>query len=179
MGNEMENNNIVAWNNSYSVGINLIDDQHRELIKLTNKLYHSCMLSRDNSRAVFMQTIRGAVDYIGYHFSTEEKVMERVGYPDFLVHRVEHADFVKTVLREVDDFQSGKKYVPQNFVYFLRDWVLTHIAVSDKKMGTYLVNLKKQGSLQNMTLKVKKVTKVEEDPEHAGQFTSSKRYIIG
>ena len=172
-------NNIVAWSNSYSVGINLIDEQHRELIRLTNKLYQSCLLSRDDSRSVFLKTIHGAVDYVGYHFSTEEKVMERVGYPELIAHRLEHTEFIKAVLREVDNFQQGRTYMPQNFVFFLRDWVLTHIAVSDKKMGAFLVMLKKSGLLQKMTLRVKTVTKVEEDPEHAGQYKSSQRYIIG
>ena len=175
----MASSNIVTWNNSYSVGINLIDDQHRELINLTNKLYHSCMEGRDNSQIVFMRTIRGAVDYVGYHFSTEEKVMERVAYPDLAVHRSQHADFIRAVLRETDDFKQGKKYAPQSLCYFLRDWVLAHIAVSDKKLGAYLIQLKKEGTLQKMTLMIKKVTTTEEDPINAGQFNSSNRYIIG
>jgi hypothetical protein len=33
---------------------------------------------------------------------------------------------------------------------------LHHIAVSDKKLGSYLVVLKRGGQLHNMTLKVKK-----------------------
>ncbi|MDR0878238.1 MAG: bacteriohemerythrin [Treponema sp.] len=151
----MTDDNIVVWHNSYSIGIPLIDEQHKELIRLTNQLFASCVAGRESSKASFMETIRGAVDYIGYHFSTEEKVMERVNYPDYLSHKKEHTKFVKEVLIEVDDFKSGRSFVPNAFVHFLKNWVLAHIAVCDKKLGEYLINLKKSGSLQGITLRVK------------------------
>jgi hemerythrin len=45
---------------------------------------------------------------------------------------------------------------PLTFVYFLRDWVLHHIAVNDRKLGDYLIYMKRSGELQKMTLMVKK-----------------------
>jgi hemerythrin len=152
----MVNNTIVVWHNSYSVGIPLIDEQHKELINLTNKLYASCIAGREYSKVSFMQTIHSAVDYIGYHFSTEEKVMERINYPDFSAHKKEHTDFVREVLGQVEDFKSGRNFAPNAFVHYLKDWVLTHIAVCDKKLGDYLIKLKKNGGLSDLTLKVKK-----------------------
>jgi hemerythrin len=151
----MAENKIVTWHTSYSVGIPLIDAQHQELINLTNALYASCMTGRESSKAVFLKTIRGAVDYIGYHFSTEEKIMERISYPEYAAHKKQHKDFVKEVLRGVDDFTSGRKFIPNAFVHYLKDWVLTHIAVTDKKLGEYLVNLKKQGGLEGISIQVK------------------------
>jgi len=129
-----------------------------ELVNLTNKLYRSCLKGRDHSKEVFMGVLRGAVDYVGYHFSTEEKIMERVNYPDIGAHKKEHADFVREVLKSVNEFSTGSTYNPLAFVKYLKDWVLTHIAVSDTAMGNYLVNLKKSGDLQNITLKVKQVS---------------------
>jgi hemerythrin len=153
----MARNEIVRWHNSYSIGIPLIDAQHQELINLTNKLYEGCMSGREASRVVFLKTIRGAVDYIGYHFSTEEKIMERVSYPyaEYIAHKQQHKDFVREVLREVDDFSSGKKFTPNAFVYFLKDWVLTHIAVTDKKLGEFLVDMKRRGGMRGMTIQIK------------------------
>jgi hemerythrin len=151
----MESNEIVRWHRSYSIGIPLIDAQHMELINLTNRLHESCMKGREASQSGFLKTVRGAVDYTGYHFSTEEKIMERIAYPGYQVHKKQHTDFVREVLREVDDFASGKKFTPNAFVYFLKDWVLTHIAVTDKKLGEYLINLKKQGGLRSMTIQIK------------------------
>jgi hemerythrin len=149
---------IVTWHKSYSVNIPLIDAQHMELVNLTNRLYRSCMTGRENTKETFMNVLRGAVDYVGYHFSTEEKVMERVSYPGYGTHKREHNTFVLDVLKAVDDLSKGVNYNPLAFVTYLKDWVLTHIAVSDTALGQYLVNLKRKGSLQNITLKVKQVS---------------------
>ena len=147
---------IVTWQNSYSVGIKLIDDQHKELVKLTNQLFNNCLAGREQSMTAFLETIHEAVDYVGYHFGTEEKVMERVNYPELAKHKSEHVDFVREVFSKVEDFTDGKVLTPLAFVYFLRDWVLNHIAVCDKKMADYLLALKRSGALHNITLKVKR-----------------------
>jgi hemerythrin-like metal-binding protein len=152
----MADDMVVQWQNSYSVGVKLIDEQHMELIRLTNKLFYNCMAGLERGNSAFIDTIHEAVDYAGYHFGTEEKVMERINYPDYTRHKQEHIDFVKQVCVKVDDFASGKMHAPIQFVYFLRDWVLHHIAVCDKKMGDYILALKRNGDLQRMTLKIKR-----------------------
>ena len=148
---------IVTWQKSYSVNIPLIDSQHMELINLTNKLYRSCLKDRNSSREVFMGVLHGAVGYVGYHFSTEEKVMERVNYPGFGAHKQQHSDFVREVLKTVEDLNKDNYVNPLNFVMYLKDWILTHIAVSDTALGKHLVDLKKGGTLAAITLKVKTV----------------------
>ena len=152
----MAKETIVTWQNSYSVGMKLIDEQHMELIKLTNKLFSSCLEGKEKSKVSFLDAIHEAVDYVGYHFGTEEKVMERVNYPAFKEHKLEHTEFVREVFTKVEEFNSGKQFAPLAFVYFLRDWVLHHIAVSDKKMGQFVLDMHRSGELQKITLKVKK-----------------------
>ena len=147
---------VVRWQNSYSVGMKIVDDQHMELIKLTNKLFTSCMAGREKSKKAFLDAVPAAVDYVGYHFSTEEKIMERINYPDFQTHKKEHMEFVRQVFSKVEEFKAGKILAPLTLVYFLRDWVLHHIAVNDKRMGDYLVAMQKSGELQKITLRVKK-----------------------
>ena len=153
----MTYNSIVNWRPSYSIGINLIDEQHKKLINLTNRLFRSCMSGQgqENSRSIFIDTLHVAVDYVGYHFGTEEKIMERVNYPQFKEHKKQHTDFVKEVFIKVDDLNSGKYPNPISFVYFLKEWVLHHIAVRDKKMGEYLLALRESGELRKITVKVK------------------------
>ena len=152
----MAEKKVVQWQNSYSVGIRLVDEQHMELIKMTNRLFANCMAGQERSRTTFLDAIHEAVDYTGYHFGTEEKIMERVNYPDYVRHKSEHIHFVREVFAKVEDFKAGRILAPITFVYFLRDWVLHHIAVNDKKLGAYLLSLRGSGELQKITLKVKK-----------------------
>jgi hemerythrin len=152
----MAKNSIVKWQNSFSVGIRLIDEQHMQLIRLTNKLFASCMAGRDQSKNTFLNVASEAINYTGYHFGVEEKIMERVNYPGFQKHKQEHANFVREVFTKMEEFKANKPRAPLGFVYFLKDWVLHHIAVNDKKLGAYLVNMYRDGSLQRITLQVKK-----------------------
>ena len=154
----MGDKRVVQWQNSYSVGVRPIDEQHMELINITNKLFSNYMSGQNKINAAFLNTIHEAVEYTRYHFGTEEKVMERINYPHYANHKREHTNFIREVLVKVDDFKTGKILAPLEFVYFLRDWVLHHIAVSDKRLGDYLLSLKQTGDLQRIVLKVKKDT---------------------
>jgi hemerythrin len=140
----MEENAFVVWDDRYSVGIPLIDDQHKELIRLTNELYKSCLAGEDAARINFMETVKGTVDYVKYHFNVEEKLLHKVRYPELAEHKKEHETFVKHILSEVQSFQGGKKFVPNVFVRYLKDWILSHIAVADRKYAAYILGLKKQ-----------------------------------
>ena len=147
---------MVKWQNSYSVGISQVDEQHKELINLTNKLFISCMDSLGSSGSTFLEVLHKVVDYVGYHFGTEEKIMKRVNYPGFLNHKREHEAFVREVFTKAEEFETKKIQTPLLFVYFLKDWVLKHIAVCDKQMGEYLKLLMKNGELHRMALQERK-----------------------
>jgi hemerythrin len=143
----MSDDILIEWDDRYSMNIQFIDDQHKELLNLTNALYKGCLAGDETARTYFMETIRGAVDYVKYHFSTEEKMLETINYPEFAHHKREHETFVKRILEDVEKFQDGKKFVPNDFVRYLKDWVLTHIAIEDKKYSEYIYDLKKKGQL--------------------------------
>jgi hemerythrin len=152
----MQETNLIEWSDRYRIGIPLIDEQHKKLIDMTNTLYMGCLEGDETAEAYFLKTIHDAVDYVRFHFTTEEQLLERINYPDMAAHKKEHENFVREILQQVQAFQEGKKFVPNVFVRYLRDWVLTHIAVSDKLYAVYLVEMKKQGVLFSLALKTQR-----------------------
>ena len=130
----------VFWDDAYSVGFEKIDNQHKELVRMTNALFEGCKQGSTSADVAFMRTIRGAVEYAQTHFYTEEKYMKQVDYPDLADHKKEHDSFVNTVLGAVKDFEAGNSE-PLALARFLKKWLLNHIAVSDKKYGPYLAGL--------------------------------------
>jgi hemerythrin len=148
------NKMLVEWGERYATKIPLIDKQHKELINLTNKLFEAC-LEGDQTAQVFKDTVRGVVDYINYHFSTEEKMLEKINYPGLTEHKKQHALLAKQVLENIRLFEEGRKFIPNSFVRTMKDWILTHIAVLDKRYVDYIVKLKKTGSLRTVLNKDK------------------------
>ena len=140
---------FVPWEDRYKLGLDIVDVQHRELIRLTNELFTDCRQGKTVADEGFQKTVKAVVEYVTVHFSTEEKIMERVSYPQIAEHIAEHRLFAKTVLVEVKNFEDGKSFVPNTFARFLREWVLNHIAITDKKIGDYIFSMKKEGLLDH------------------------------
>ncbi|GHV85809.1 hypothetical protein AGMMS50230_14170 [Spirochaetia bacterium] len=132
--------NSVFWDDAYSVGFDTIDEQHKELVRMTNLLFEGCKQGSTSADVALMKTIRSAVEYAQTHFYTEEKYMKQVNYPDLPAHKEEHTTFVSTVLQAVKEFEEGKSE-PIALARFLKQWLLNHIAGSDKKYAPYLAGL--------------------------------------
>ena len=131
----------VFWSDDYSVDFEMIDNQHKELVRMTNTLFEGCKMGSTAADFAFIKTIRGAVEYAQTHFFTEEKYMKLANYPEMAVHKQEHDSFVATVVKAVQEFEDGKSE-PIALARFLKNWLLTHIAESDKKYAPYLVDFK-------------------------------------
>jgi len=137
---------FIEWDNRYSVGIKIIDDQHKHLLELTNALHDACRShghSHEKTRQKFRESIQSAVSYVQVHFSTEEKLMDKTDYPGTNAHKLEHKKFIQKVLENIKAFEEGKTFVPNAFVRFLKDWILEHIAIQDRQMGLHFLQLKK------------------------------------
>jgi hemerythrin len=127
----------VTWSNSYSLGIKLIDDQHKWLLDFVNDLFNHATGDEAKDRAYFKEVIQKAVQYVKTHFATEEKYMLATKFPGYAEHKKAHDEFVVTIVQTVKDFEAGKRLVLKKFAYFLKDWVLSHIAVMDTQYARY------------------------------------------
>ena len=132
---------LVAWSDDFSVGNEVIDAQHKELVMLTNEFYAGCQMGGMMAKVYFMKTIQGAVLYVKTNFSTEEEIMQKAGYPEFDAHKRQHEDFVAEVTQQVQMFEKEDNPDPAEFVKYLMNWVLQHIAASDKKYVPYIAKL--------------------------------------
>ena len=131
----------VCWDEAYSVDFELIDNQHKELVRMTNTLFEGCRMGSSAADVAFMKTIRSAVEYAQTHFYTEEKYMKQANYPDLAEHKDEHESFVATVVKALKEFENGKSE-PILLARFLKKWLLNHIAQSDHKYSPYLQQFK-------------------------------------
>jgi hemerythrin len=151
--NNNDNPGVVAWDEKYAVGIELIDNQHKELFSLTNELFRACLSREETLKTVFKETMGRMVEYVRFHFSAEQELMQRIKYPDYLEHKKQHDAMVRDILEAVKGYNEGKKFVPNQFVRTLRDWILSHIAHYDKLYASFIVTQKKNGLLNDRDIK--------------------------
>jgi len=140
----------VKWSESYALGIKLIDDQHKALLDIVNDIFNHATGREREEHEYFKDVIKQAVDYVKFHFTTEEKIMISTKYKGYEEHKKNHEEFIIQVLKTAKDYESGKRLTLSKFGYFLKDWVLSHIAVMDKKYCDYfrsIATVKADGKL--------------------------------
>jgi len=131
-------NELITWSNRFACGIKKIDDQHKELVMLVNEMFNHVTGNSVQENEYFFSVIKKAIEYVKIHFATEEKIMLAAKYEGYLEHKKKHDSFVLTVARNVQDYRYGKRFTLLSFTRFLKDWVLTHIALMDKQYFDYL-----------------------------------------
>jgi len=134
----VDGENYIEWSDSYSLGIKMIDDQHKGLLDIVNDLYSHSTGNETEEMFYFKDVIHQAVDYIKNHFQVEEKLLLATKYPAYAEHKKAHDQFTLMVVTSAKDFEAGKRLVLEKFAHFLRDWILSHIALMDQDYATYL-----------------------------------------
>jgi hemerythrin len=123
----------IEWNDSYLLGIDEIDKQHKMIFKLANSI------SSKNTQAEIASSVLELYKYTRTHFSDEELIMEKVGYPDLNKHKEMHNKIINnlnaisaTQLRENDSIEKLK--------IFAMRWIAQHVMVHDKKFIIFYQN---------------------------------------
>jgi len=128
----------IKWDDSLSVNVDLIDEQHKMLIQRMKDLSDAVKSSR--GAVEIGKTLGFMIDYTEFHFSTEEKHMAELGYLGLDVHRKQHDDFKSTLNEMVMEFEEDgataqlSEWVNQ----YLINWLVDHIKSIDTKLAVFL-----------------------------------------
>ena len=128
----------IKWDDSLSVGIDLIDEQHKMLIQKIKDLSEAVAASRGLEK--ILQTLEFMIDYTEFHFGTEEKHMTELGYPEIEDHKQRHKEFVSTLNHMVEDFEEdgATEALSTSINTYLMNWLIKHIKSIDCKFGEFL-----------------------------------------
>ncbi|NPA69129.1 MAG: hemerythrin family protein [Chlorobi bacterium] len=120
---------LVTWSEIYSVGINKIDNQHKKLIELINKLFAS--LSEGNAEDIIPDIIKELTEYTQYHFKTEEDLFEEYNFPDKNEHILKHKNFIQQVEKWKDKLIQNDENLHYELMNYLKMWLIEHITGDD------------------------------------------------
>ena len=125
----------MKWQKDYNIGITVVDEQHEKLCSMLTDLETS--IKSDDVYQAMGDILKELVQYTKYHFEEEEKVMQRISYPDFEEHKKLHKDLVNEIVTILVDLKNGKEISAFELKEFLQKWLMDHILVEDKKIGEY------------------------------------------
>jgi len=129
---------FFAWVESYHTGIQRIDDQHRQLVSILNRLYESAQIGRAND--VLSGLLDELIRYADTHFVLEEELMRSSGFEELEAHRREHLALRERVVAFKESFDAGNMGLALEAGKFLKEWLSHHILTVDMQYKEHLLS---------------------------------------
>ena len=133
----------MEWTKDLSVGIDMIDNQHKELFSRINDLVDA--IKQKTCKYKIGDVVKFLDEYILFHFKEEEEYMQKYQYPEYDSHKARHTEFIENfreLKKELPKLEGGKNpgsydlSVETNQVVV--DWILDHIAKVDMEFARFL-----------------------------------------
>ncbi len=125
---------LIEWNDSFLIGIEELDHEHKVLIDDINRLHEE--LARNDKKSEIAMCLGDIHARMQAHFALEEHVMKEHKYKFFEEHKREHDKLIdrytEDMLQFLNDIGTSSRLRIENE---LIHWVLHHIITSDKKMS--------------------------------------------
>ena len=128
--------NNFDWDKKYDVGVKLFDEQHKQLLTALNDIYKA-MQNKDDKLAL-AQIINNLRQYAQEHLSVEEACLLKNSYPEYEEHVKQHKIFKEKLAGFCEDFNSDKFLLHFELAVFLKNWILNHIMLVDRKYTDFL-----------------------------------------
>jgi hemerythrin len=125
------------WDDSLSVGVDLIDEQHKMLLNRLSELSEAVDQRLGSGQIV--RTLSFLSEYVDFHFGTEEKHMTANDYPGYEGHKAAHEEFKATLARLSEDFEEegATTGLAESINTLLINWFLKHILAVDQELGRF------------------------------------------
>ncbi|GMR16113.1 MAG: hemerythrin family protein [Gammaproteobacteria bacterium] len=128
----------ITWDESLTVDVQDIDEDHRKLVELYNLLSHS--VDEGCSAEYIDAVLDEMISFTIWHFRHEERLMLLYKYQDIAAHKAEHCDLVDSA-RELQQKFHEKKMLTEEDIDYLESWLTVHILGHDMRLGFYLLEV--------------------------------------
>jgi hemerythrin-like metal-binding protein len=128
---------LFRWRDNLSVGVPVLDRDHKHLIQLLNRLHF--MVFAGDDRGAIADIIAELVHYTQGHFEREETMMQACAFPGFEPHREMH----RRMVEQLEEFADAHKADPAGFdakafYDLVADWLLLHVMTEDIKIKPFI-----------------------------------------
>ena len=131
---------MLEWDDKYSVGMSMIDEEHKKLIGILNKAIFA--KGHNSNPEELREVLSEMTRYALTHFNTEEIYMKEFKYPEYQDHKEEHRGFSTEIIAYLHKVIKGDYQFVNEIIEYLKQWLAHHIRVTDRK---YIDCFKKNG----------------------------------
>ena len=128
---------LALWDQSYSVGVDSIDTQHRALFDAINDL-HAAMI-RGKEVEVTGRLLKDLLAYTRSHFVSEESMLAKAAYPQLKAHSEIHRKLTNEIAGYIQRFEKGEAALSVHLIGFLRNWLTNHIQREDRAYSGWVL----------------------------------------
>lgn len=123
---------LLQWKDQYSVGVEAVDHEHKELIALINRLYETLTVKRD--RAGVEDHLGDLFKTISAHFALEEKFMRDCSYDQMSQHKEDHERLLEEIRDIMDSVEEEQDIDDQALGERLEAWFARHFETHDARL---------------------------------------------
>jgi hemerythrin len=126
------------WDDSLATGNELIDGEHKQLVKAINDFFEACYQNAAGEK--LQKTLNFLNDYTIKHFFDEEQLQIKHNYPNYENHKKFHEGF-KKVTRDlmVEFIQKGvKEDLIKRAKHDIGDVIIAHIKHEDMRLAAHI-----------------------------------------
>lgn len=132
----METDTFV-WKDEYSVGIQLIDEQHKIFFQMANRIIDFSNEGSETAqrREELIDLLNDFENYALYHLSTEEEYFDQFHYEDAVPHIATHDHYrnvMKKLFNNARQEDADVKNIAKEAAEYAGNWLSKHILVMDK-----------------------------------------------
>ncbi len=123
---------LLTWKPEYSVGVESVDYEHRQMIALINAIYGEMKGRKDVDSLV--QLLGDVHAAISAHFALEERTMQQSAYPEYAAHKEDHEELLEQIRAMMDDVRNQPDRGIPILQERLADWFEEHFATFDARL---------------------------------------------
>jgi hemerythrin len=127
---------IFSWRNDYSVQVEEMDKQHKDMFQAANDLYET--FQDDPNKDALLDSLDFLIRYTEVHFREEEELMQSKNFPDLEAHKKKHTYLIDQIKLYQTRYCTEELKVGNELMDFLKDWIVNHILREDRQYGQWI-----------------------------------------
>ncbi len=127
---------LIEWKSHYSVGVEAVDHEHREMIDLINETHERLVAgaAEPDVTAFLGEIFRG----ISAHFALEEKIMREHRYDHLDQHKQAHEQLLEDIRDIMDGYEADPEEASRELSHRLDEWFTLHFKTHDARLHSRL-----------------------------------------